>query len=180
LVDLPASGNTPTHFAVAAALLLAAVALRKAVVVWIFKLLMKGAARTRGQFDDVALPAVESSARSLVLVLGVAAAFMVLKLPPAVEELLRWAYLIAISLVLLVFFLRLTDALLAHLDNRAQKRDLNVAVFMPWIRRIVLTTVFVFGVLTIAQSLGGDVRSFLAGLGIGGLAVALAAQDTLA
>jgi MscS family membrane protein len=38
----------------------------------------------------------------------------------------------------------------------------------------------VIGVLLIAQSLGANVRAFLAGLGIGGLAVALAAQDTLA
>ena len=38
----------------------------------------------------------------------------------------------------------------------------------------------VFGVLLIAQSLGADVKAFLAGLGIGGLAFALAAQDTIA
>src|SRR5690606_33114511 len=38
--------------------------------------------------------------------------------------------------------------------------------------------IFVFGVLMIAQSLGANVRAFLAGLGIGGLAVALAAQAT--
>jgi len=32
----------------------------------------------------------------------------------------------------------------------------------------------------LAQSLGADVKAFLAGLGIGGLAFALAAQDTIA
>ena len=39
--------------------------------------------------------------------------------------------------------------------------------------------ILVFGVLVAAQSLGADVKAFLAGLGIGGLAFALAAQDTL-
>jgi len=38
----------------------------------------------------------------------------------------------------------------------------------------------VVGVLLIAQSLGFEVKAFLAGLGIGGLAFALAAQDTIA
>jgi MscS family membrane protein len=38
----------------------------------------------------------------------------------------------------------------------------------------------VFGVLMVVQSLGYDVKALLAGLGIGGLAFALAAQDTIA
>jgi MscS family membrane protein len=38
----------------------------------------------------------------------------------------------------------------------------------------------VFGVLMVVQSLGFDVKALLAGLGIGGLAFALAAQDTIA
>ena len=40
--------------------------------------------------------------------------------------------------------------------------------------------VFVFGILTIAQALGFSITPILATLGIGGLAVALAFQDTLA
>ncbi|MEO6568696.1 MAG: mechanosensitive ion channel family protein, partial [Opitutaceae bacterium] len=44
-----------------------------------------------------------------------------------------------------------------------------------------LITVFViFGVLMVVQSLGFEVRPLLAGLGLGGLAFALAAQDTIA
>jgi small-conductance mechanosensitive channel len=38
----------------------------------------------------------------------------------------------------------------------------------------------VFSILIVFESLGFEVKTFLAGLGIGGLAVALAAQDTLA
>ena len=56
---------------------------------------------------------------------------------------------------------------------------MGVAAFMPWIKKTLLAIFFVFGVLMIAQSLGANVGAFLTGLGIGGLAFALAAQDTL-
>mgnify|MGYP000158754534 CR=1 FL=1 len=62
----------------------------------------------------------------------------------------------------------------------ALERQLGITPFLPWIKKTVITIVFVFGVLMIAQSLGADVKAFLAGLGIGGLAFALAAQDTIA
>src|SRR6185503_18333546 len=55
-----------------------------------------------------------------------------------------------------------------------------VAAFMPWIKKTLVSIFVVFGVLMVVQSLGYDVKALLAGLGIGGLAFALAAQDTLA
>ncbi|MDR0352317.1 MAG: mechanosensitive ion channel family protein [Opitutaceae bacterium] len=51
---------------------------------------------------------------------------------------------------------------------------------MPWLKSALKGTVFVFGVLMIAQGMGANVGALLAGLGIGGLALALAAQDTVA
>jgi MscS family membrane protein len=51
---------------------------------------------------------------------------------------------------------------------------------MPWIKKTLLTLILIFGVLLAAQALGANVKAFLAGLGIGGLAFALAAQDTIA
>src|SRR5690606_3397487 len=169
-----------SHFAVAGGLVLLALILRVLVAKWIFRLLRRLADRTASDFDNYVIPAIEGSVKSLILLLGVVGALKVLKLPPAAERLLEIGYVILFSLVALVFFLRLATALLDHLQDKASKRGLNVVAFMPWIKRIVLSIIFVFGVLMIAQSLGANVRAFLAGLGIGGLAVALAAQDTLA
>lgn len=178
--DLPAAGNTPTHFAIAAGFVVLALILRVLVVKWIFRLLTRLANRTSWDFDNYVIPAIEGSVKTLILLMGVVGALKVLKLPPAAERALEIGYTIVFSLVALVFFLRLASALLDHLQAKARARQLNVVAFMPWIKRIVLALIFVFGVLMIAQSLGANVRAFLAGLGIGGLAVALAAQDTLA
>jgi MscS family membrane protein len=59
---------------------------------------------------------------------------------------------------------------------------MGVAAFMPWIKKTLMVIFAIIGVLTVIQSLGyGDnIKTVLAGLGLGGLAFALAAQDTLA
>jgi MscS family membrane protein len=76
--------------------------------------------------------------------------------------------------------LRTLNAFLDHLSEMARERQAGVAAFMPWIKKALVTLFVVLAVLLIAQSLGANVRAFLAGLGIGGLAFALAAQDTIA
>ncbi|MCC6810551.1 MAG: mechanosensitive ion channel family protein [Deltaproteobacteria bacterium] len=47
------------------------------------------------------------------------------------------------------------------------------------VRRILKIAIFVLGVVTVLQQLGYPIAGILAGLGVGGLAVALAAQKTL-
>ncbi|MDR2839909.1 MAG: mechanosensitive ion channel family protein [Paludibacter sp.] len=50
---------------------------------------------------------------------------------------------------------------------------------MPIVRRVILGVIWVIGVMMALKNVGVDVGALLAGLGIGGLAFALAAQDTL-
>jgi len=50
---------------------------------------------------------------------------------------------------------------------------------MPLIKKTLGVVFAVLAAITIAQRMGIDVKAFIAGLGIGGLAFALAAQDTL-
>jgi MscS family membrane protein len=106
--------------------------------------------------------------------------FKVLKLSVTADRTLGYVYTAAFSLVLFWGFLRAFNTVLDHLHGVARDKQPNLAPFMPWIKKTLLSIVFVFGVLMIAQSLGADVKAFLAGLGIGGLAFALAAQDTIA
>jgi MscS family membrane protein len=53
---------------------------------------------------------------------------------------------------------------------------------MPWIKKTLVVVFVIIGVLMVIQNLGygESVKTLVAGLGIGGLAFALAAQDTIA
>ncbi|HYC70824.1 MAG TPA: mechanosensitive ion channel domain-containing protein [Opitutaceae bacterium] len=178
--DVRTSGNTPTHYGIALLITLVAYVLRRVVTTLLFGFFRQLAARTRSTLDDKLLPAMEGPVKALIVVLGVVAALKVLKLSATADNTLAYAYTIAFSFVLFWGFLRAFNTVLDHLAEVARDRKLGVTPFMPWIKKTLLAIVFVFGVLMIAQSLGANVRAFLAGLGIGGLAFALAAQDTLA
>jgi MscS family membrane protein len=57
---------------------------------------------------------------------------------------------------------------------------MGVAAFMPWIKKTLIAIFVVIGLLMVVQSLGYNVKTILGAAGIGGLAFALAAQDTIA
>lgn len=180
IFDVRSSGNTTTHYIIAALFVVGAIIVRGVVTRILFGILKRLAARTRTTLDDKLFPALRGPVGALILLVGVLAALKVLKLSPASDEAIAYGSTIAFSLVLFWLLLSAFNTLLGHLQDIATAKQLSVAAFMPWIRKTLLAIFVIFGVLMVAQSLGADVKAFLAGLGIGGLAMALAAQDTIA
>lgn len=178
--DVKSSGNTVTHYVIALLITLIAYVLRKLVTTVIFAFFKKLAARTETTLDDKLFPALEGPVKALIVVVGTVASIKVLKLSATADETLGYAYTVAFSVVLFWGFLRAFNTVLDHLHEIATEKQLGLAPFMPWIKKTLIAIVFVFGVLLIAQSLGADVKAALGALGIGGLAFALAAQDTIA
>ena len=161
-------------------LLVAAVLLRRFITNIIFHYLKKLASKTETTLDDKLFPALEGPTATLVMVLGIFAALTVLKLSPQVDRWVSGGAKIAALAVILWGLIRAGAAILSHLEEIAHERHMTVATFMPLIKKTLFVFAVIFGALVIAQSQGLPVQSFLAGLGIGGLAFALAAQDTIA
>lgn len=180
LFDVRTSGNTVTHYVISAVLFVVALLARRIVTLLIFPMLRRLAARTSTTFDDKLFPALEGPVAAFVMVVGMFAALKVLKLPPELDAYIRYGARVAFSLVIFWGLWRALAAVLEQVTELARERASGVAAFMPWIKKSVLTVFVVFGVLLTFQSLGYDVKAILAGLGIGGLAFALAAQDTIA
>lgn len=77
------------------------------------------------------------------------------------------------------FFLRFLDRLCSHWSEQAQERHSLSFAFIPIFRRIGRILLVVLGLLASFHAMGIPVTTALAGLGIGGVAVAFAAQRTL-
>lgn len=180
LFDVRDSGNSWQRYAIAGAILVVFYLLRRVVMLSVFGVLKKLASRTRTTFDDKLFPALEAPAMAFVALLGIFLALRVLRLSVAADEMLRTAATVGFSLCFFWALIRVLSAFLDHLGDIAKERKAGVAAFMPWIKKSLVTLFAVLAVLMIAQSLGANVKAFLAGLGIGGLAFALAAQDTIA
>jgi MscS family membrane protein len=180
LFDVDENGNALAHYAVSAFFLLLTLLLRRVVTAIIFNRLRKLAAHTKTTLDDRLLPALAPPTNALVGVIGILCALDALKLSDLARHYTGLAAAAAFSTVFFWAFLRALNALLDHAQEVARTKNMGVAAFMPWIKKTVFVVFAIFGALIIAQSLGADVKAFLAGLGIGGLAFALAAQDTIA
>ena len=75
---------------------------------------------------------------------------------------------------------RVADLLGAWLATLAARTESTLDdLLVPMVRRVLKLLVTAFGLVFVAQNLNVDVTSLLAGLGIGGLALALAAKDTV-
>ena len=180
IFDVKSSGNTAIHYIIAACFLVGSYLLRRVVTTIIFGFFRRLAARTAATLDDKLFPALEAPVAAFIAIAGAVAALKVLKFSEQADLVFGYASTVAFSLAFFWLFLRAFNTVLDHVHEITRARQLGIAAFMPWIKKTLVTVFVVFGVLMIAQSLGADVKAFLAGLGLGGLAFALAAQDTIA
>ena len=180
LFNVGSSGNTATHYAIFALILVGAILLRRFVTTIIFNRLKRLAAKTETTLDDKLFPALEGPVTTVVMVTGIFAAVKVLKLSETTDRTIGYGSTVAFSLVVFWGLLRAFGAVLDHMHEVAREKHMGVAAFMPWIKKTLVAIFVVIGVLITVQSLGFNVSTILSGLGIGGLAFALAAQDTIA
>ncbi|MCM8532321.1 MAG: mechanosensitive ion channel family protein, partial [Lentisphaeraceae bacterium] len=103
-----------------------------------------------------------------------------LNLEPEVFGILRngSALLAMVSAIFVIS--RALDIIKNVLIAKAHKTDNKVDdVLIPMFHKVIKLAVFVIGIILIASNIGIDVNSLLAGLGIAGMAFALAAKDTV-
>jgi len=80
----------------------------------------------------------------------------------------------------IVFFYRLVDIVSLYFGRMAEKTESTLDdQLVPLVRKVLKTFVIIIGGLFILDNLQFDITGLIAGLSIGGLAFALAAQDTV-
>jgi MscS family membrane protein len=111
-----------------------------------------------------------------VLAIGVPALQLPVKLSAVAMIAVRT--LAAVAVVLLLY--RAVDLLAAWMRSKAQESETKLDdQLVPLVQRALKVAVVLVGIVFVLQNLNVDVASLLAGLGIGGLAFALAAKDTV-
>lgn len=140
--------------------------------------------KTATELDDLFLKNTATPLFWLAVLIGVFIAGSIVRLPSQPYNFPRifkktMETLIAVDLTWLVLrLINLLEAYLYQLKQRTQSR-LDDKI-LPVFRKIAKVFIIIIAGLMIIQNLGYSVTSLWAGLGIGGLAVALAARDTLA
>jgi MscS family membrane protein len=136
--------------------------------------------RTQGEWDDVVLARALGPLRFGLSLLAFYGLAHLLALNAPVRNFLGLACKALSVLTVTWLILRLIDVVSQGVHRKLAQRDVNAAdTLVPMGRRA--TKIFVVGIalLSLIHNLGFNVAGILAGLGVGGLAVALAAQKTL-
>ena len=138
------------------------------------------ASKTETKFDDFAVVITRNTLSFVIIVLSFLYATRVLTLAEELHLFVTRVILVLLALKITSSSLKLFDFLIAeYLIPYARKNKIMDQSIIPTLERFVKVIIWATVILMIVSNLGYDVTSLVAGLGIGGLAFALAAQDAL-
>ena len=141
----------------------------------IFNRFSRWAKKTASHLDDVIFQAAKGSSTVICLMLSLYFALQFSKLPENIMQVMGKSILI---LGIISVTLALADLFSGIIKIYASKTDSALPV-TSLTQNVAKIFVFSIGILIILNSLGISIAPILATLGVGGLAVALALQDTL-
>jgi len=147
----------------------------------VFSSLKRLAQRTRWEYDDRFLEALEKPTSAFILVLGIYMATVTLSLDEQWQNLIQTVFRgISIFIVFWGLF-RLADVLVDVLGQVSSSTE-NDAFrgFGSLVKKSLRIFIIIVGVVMVIDNLGYDIGGIIATLGIGGAAFAFAAKDTIA
>jgi MscS family membrane protein len=186
--------NTLTDWMQAAAIIIGALVLGK-IIYWVIgKTIKKLASKTRTRLDDILVDMLEEPVVLTIIILGIWHGLGTLSFPLPVDdkgveikdaltvEMIIDKAIIGLIICNIAWLItRVFDALVEeYLIPFAKKTESDLDdQLVPLIRKAMKISVWVIAIIMAMDNAGLDVFSIMAGLGIGGLAFALAAQETV-
>jgi len=148
------------------------------VNVWLKRL----TAKTTSRYDDLILELLRGPVKVVTFVVLLQIGLKVFDWPERAQIYLLRGFIIVVACSLTYVLLKIMDLLLGIWRERnisAQDRIFAEHLF-PLIRKVTKVVVITVAILITADNLEVKITSLLAGLSVGGLALGLAAQDTIA
>ncbi|HIE32006.1 MAG TPA: mechanosensitive ion channel family protein [Methanosarcinales archaeon] len=185
LFDQYSFGVSPNDVIVFFLIIFSTLILRKLALYLFEKKLAELTQKTRTEIDDLLVAAFKSPIGYLILVCGIYAAITSLHLPDQVGVFniagsLHFFFTLAFTFVFLLLLLNLIDVVAHQLYKVTQRTETRLdEQLAPLLIKSLKAVVITLTILFLMNNLGWNIASLLAGLGIGGLALALAAQETV-
>jgi MscS family membrane protein len=182
-LDEDVLGNTIQDWGIALGIILGSFVATK-IIYWIIANVVKNLTKkTKTNLDDVLIETLEKPIIYSILIWGywIAIHYLDLSESPSILSFLQGVANVSIILTLTSIVSRVFDALVTEIvQPYVEKTDGGADNYMlPIIRKVTKSIIWAFGVIVGLDNIGFDITAMIAGLGIGGLALALAAQDSV-
>ena len=174
-------GNSILNWAIAVGILILSFVVVK-MLYWIFSnVIRRLTSKTKTNLDDVLIDKLEKPLTYLVLILGYWISIHYLVFKEEVELVLENAAYFLLVIDVTAILSRIVDALITEIIMPiSEKSDSSFDnQLIPVIQKGVRSIIWILGIIIGLDNIGFDITAMIAGLGIGGLALALAAQDSV-
>ncbi|MBC8753036.1 mechanosensitive ion channel family protein [Kordia sp. YSTF-M3] len=173
--------NTPSQWLTAFAYIVGGIIIAK-IVYFIFKRISKKFTNvTKTKLDEVLIETLEKPVIFAIAILGFYLGMNKLNMTSAIESLILNIDKVLVVICITWFFVRFVNAIVEEymepaieMSESKSKRQL-----LPIITKVVTITIWIIGIIIAFNTIGYNLAGLIAGLGIGGLAFALAAKDYL-
>lgn len=179
LLDQVLGANDAYDWMVCLAIVLGVLLAIAIIRFWASRLIRKLSARTATKADDIAAGVVDATRLWLLAPLAVYAGALALDLPPRIDRLFAAIAVLGGTLQVAFWINRLIQGLLERRISRLKSTDgesVTVLSLLAFAGRVLIWAVLL---LVALDQIGFDITALVAGLGIGGVAVALAVQSVL-
>ena len=174
--------NTISEWAIALAIIVGSVIVAKLTFFIISKVVKKYTKRSKSKLDDLIVDMIEEPIVFAIIIAGVWYGLNFLNLNEWWGDFIAKVYYILIIFNIAWMITRLFDALVdEYLTPLVDKSDSDLDdQLLPIARKGVKVTVWIIALVVGLNNAGYDIGALIAGLGIGGLALAMAAKDSVA
>lgn len=170
-------GNSIQNWIISILIIVAAIVIVKLITLVSKKVLKPLTDRTKNQLDNIIFYSLEPPVKFAIILLGIWIAIHRLVYPDSFVKVVDNIYRILIVLDITWVFARLFSGLLQVYWGRRSNGQNNK--MLPIIKRTILVVVWIIGLVMALSNVGVNISALLGTLGIGGIAFALAAQDTV-
>ncbi|MFE8702043.1 mechanosensitive ion channel family protein [Cytobacillus sp. FJAT-54145] len=161
-------------------ILLAFLILRKAITTSLFKIILTFTTNKKINVASTILTAFEKPVRWLFVILGLQLTLLYFPFEIMSSELERNVFRTMFIVIIGWGLLNLSSVTTLLFPKLMKKLDINIdKIVVPFVTKILKTIIVLLASSMIAEEWSFNVNGFIAGLGLGGLAFALAAKETV-
>jgi MscS family membrane protein len=173
--------NTVEHWLISFAILAASILFARLLYRLVNFALKQITIRTSTKLDDIILEQIQRPAILSIILSGLWFSLERLHFTNKIDNAIHRAFILLIAVVLTWAFARVVNAIIKEILIPYSRRDDNKLdeQLIGLIQQVVRIFLWTLGIVVGLNNAGFDVGALIAGLGIGGLALALASQDTV-
>lgn len=174
--------NTVGQWSIAILIVLGSVVISR-LFYWILtRIVLSKAEKTKTKLDDILITKLKEPVLFAIIIIGIWYAIKYLSFTPEFDTRIGQAYYLLVSFNVAWVIVRLLDAIVQEYFRpivEKSENDLDDRL-LPIIAKGLKISVWVMAIIIGLDNAGYDVTTMIAGLGLGGLAFAMAAKDTIA